>query len=91
VDDVVRAIADVVDDVDVCVRFAVSLSEAVGSKSEFVQLIGDFLVTSGRANPSEMRLFADTLEVASLARHILEEDIPAACITNEDEFGAQLS
>jgi hypothetical protein len=88
---VVVAIGDVVGDADVSAQFAASLGDTAHSKAEFLQMIGDFLVSSGRANPSEMRLFVDTLEVTSLARHLLEADISAPCIVNEDEFGAQLS
>jgi hypothetical protein len=88
---VAGAIGDAVGDPEISAQFAASLGDAANSRAEFLQMIGDFLVSSGRANPSEMRLFVDTLEVTSLARHILEADISAACIVNEDEFGAQLS
>jgi hypothetical protein len=69
--------SDVVDDPVMAATFVQTLTTAATqSQATFLQLITDLMVSSGRANPSEMRVFANQMETVALARDVLGTEIP---------------
>jgi hypothetical protein len=86
---VVEAISEAVDDRELCEAFAESLRGAAQDRGEFLQIIADFLVSAGRANPVDLRHFVDTMEITALARDIMGAMDPTQMV-NEDEFGAKM-
>lgn len=85
---VVEAIESTVGDQNVTLAFANALRNAASNKDDFLLLIKDFLIAFGRCNPTEIKLFDDSLEVRSLAYDIGKTSIQGspAEIKNEDEY-----
>jgi hypothetical protein len=61
-----------------------------GNREEFMEIVQDFLISSGRLNPGERRLFVEGLEISSLSQSFLHADLEyAGALANEDEFVAR--
>ena len=89
---VISAISGIVDDPEFCRCFAQTLRDAVSDREKFIDCVHDFLITTGRVNPSEIRLFLSGMEASDLSRKLIEtalEPNPIA-IHNEDEFVSQV-
>lgn len=78
-------IADSIGDPHTTTNFIASLrfNLSSGNKEEFFQILDDFLISTGRYNPSEMKVFADSLAVRYLSKEFDQIDETAP---NEDEF-----
>jgi hypothetical protein len=92
-DYVINAISDTVDDLSYCRCLAQSLRMVAEKKGEFVAVISDFLISSGRVNPHEMKAFTDGLEIHSLSYEFTKQGFEEErnVLRNEDEFVAQFA
>ena len=90
---IVEAICESIGDLNMSLQFAASLRSVVNNKAEFIELIQDFLITYGRLNPFEIKIFDDSLMVKSLetsiiSAHLIDDSSPIMN-NNEDEYVTQ--
>ena len=79
-----NAIDSAVGDQGLTKDFAIALRNTASSKEDFLQLIGDFLISFGRFNPLEIKLFDDSLAVGSLTSRFHNTKIGNSI--DEDEY-----
>ncbi|KAH0794873.1 hypothetical protein GPJ56_001150 [Histomonas meleagridis] len=91
---VTQAVCQFVGDNEVSKEFAIAIREVVnnGSSDEFLQIVSEFMISSGRYNPEEMRILRNSLIQKTIAKELMDSQINEAelSIENEDEYVSPL-
>ncbi|OHT03355.1 hypothetical protein TRFO_29276 [Tritrichomonas foetus] len=99
---IIHSIVEEIGDQSVTVSFASALRNTANSRENFIQLINDFLISFGRFNPHEIKLFDETLNVSSsIVERNMETTLPmevrmtqlenaVSVMHNEDEYATHL-